>query len=88
MARLDNSPQHAAGNQAYLFPFVMPDGKSGYVYLMCAASHEAELASSIRSGNIPDYATVIACGRGQPDERLRHNMERYYGCIHEQLAAA
>lgn len=88
MARQDNQSQLAAGNQAYLFPFVMPDGKTGYVYLMCEATKEAALTHSIRSGSIPDYATVIACGRGQPDERLRFNMERYYGCIHEELAAA
>lgn len=88
MARQANQSQIAAGNQAYLFPFVMPDGNGGYVYLMCDARFEAELSRNIRSGSIPDFATVIACGRGQPDERLRYNMERYYGCIHEQLAAA
>ncbi len=75
-------------NHTYLFPYTMPDGGEGYIYLMCPSMREKELSDSIQSGAIPNFARVIACGKGAPDERLRFNMERYYGYIHELIAAA
>lgn len=81
--------QHGAtANHTYLFPYTMPDGSAGYVYLMCARRLEHDLHYAIRSGTIPTFARVITCGRGEPDERLRFNMERYYGHIHEHMIAA
>lgn len=77
-----------AVNQTYLFPYTMPDGFDGYIYLMCSGRRERDLSAAIKSGTIPDYARVIACGKGMPDERLRFNMERYYGHIHERVEAA
>lgn len=78
----------ASANQTYLFPHVMPDGEKGYLYLMCPIRLERELTRCLRLGEIPEFARVIACGRGEPDERLRFNMERYYGHIHDALEAA
>lgn len=77
-----------AANRTYLFPYTMPHGGEGYVYVMCPKHHERELGKTLMRGEIPDYARVIACGNGAPDERLRFNMERYYGHIHEHVAAA
>ncbi len=78
----------AEGHKTFLFSHTMPDGSAGYVYLMCSGPREMAMKASMQRGEIPDYATVIACGRGQPDERMRFNMERYYGHIHELLEAA
>ncbi len=75
-------------NRTYLFPYTMPDGAEGYVYLMCSRQYEQALSLAIEKGEIPDFARVISCGKGAPDERLRFNMERYYGHIHEHLEAA
>lgn len=87
MAQLESQSRATAGLKNYLFPFTMPDGTPGHVYLMCPCVHEQELRLTLQKGEIPEFATVLACGHGQPDERLRHHLERYYGHIYEQEAA-
>lgn len=68
----------------YFFRMQFGDGEHGYVYLLCKASLQKELYLSIRQHIIPPYAVVIALGKGEPDERTRFHMERFYGFVNEE----
>lgn len=74
--------------RVYLFPYTLPDGADGHLYLICSPKREQELEKAIAEGKIPAFAQVIACGKGEPDERMRFNIERYYGQIYGQPIAA
>lgn len=69
--------------KSYFFHLKTPEGKEGYVYLLCSLSLETELYLSMRKNKIPRFATIAAAGEGEPDEQTRFNMERYYGYKHE-----
>lgn len=68
--------------KSYFFELKTPEGKDGYVYILCSASLETELFLSMRKNKIPRFAVVVAAGEGMPDEHTRFNMERYYGFKH------
>ncbi|MFO1242131.1 MAG: hypothetical protein U1E36_02880 [Rickettsiales bacterium] len=69
--------------KTYFFHLKTPEGKEGYVYLLCSASMERELYLSMRKNKIPRFAVIADAGEGEPDEQTRFNMERYYGFKHE-----
>lgn len=69
--------------KTYFFPLKTPEGKDGYVYLLCSTSLETELYLSMRKNKIPRFAMIADAGEGEPDEQTRFNMERYYGFKHD-----
>lgn len=69
--------------QPYFFRMTFEDGERGYVYLLCKGSLQKDLFASIRRNIVPPYAVVIALGKGEPDEKTRFHMERFYGFSHE-----
>ncbi len=69
--------------QPYFFRLRFDDGEMGYVYLLCKSSLQKDLYISMRGNVIPPYAVVIAMGKGEPEEKTRFDMERFYGFSHE-----
>lgn len=78
----------APGMEAFLHETRREDGQAGYMYLLVHGERKQEIIRELAAGRLPQDVVVLEAGLGRPDERVRHEMELYYGIADAETLAA
>lgn len=78
----------APGMEAYFHRTQRDDGELGFMYLLAPSERKHEISRELTEGRLPADVIVLEAGIGEPDARVRYEMELYYGVKEEESLAA
>lgn len=57
-----------------------------YFYAIASEMLHSEMMRSLKTGEIPHFAVVVAKGTGEPTDEVKERIKAYYGFDHDAVA--
>lgn len=74
----------APGMEAFFYATTRQDGERGYMYLLAPSERKHSIMDELTDGRLPPDVIVLEAGLGEPEARIRYEMELYYGIREEE----
>jgi hypothetical protein len=62
-------------------------GAKMYFYAIASELLHEDMMKSLKHGDIPHFAVVVAKGQGEPTDEVKERIKSYYGFDHDYYAA-